>query len=111
VIDITEMRTNGGYRITLEHEVGGEKFYSYYFHLQKFDPTGLVGTEVKRGDVIGQMGETGTIGGKHLHFEVRTEVGYLANDYWANSTDELHTNWVDISPRFGGHDATLPEDY
>jgi murein DD-endopeptidase MepM/ murein hydrolase activator NlpD len=110
IVEARDRGNNGGYRITIEHEVMGEKFYSYYFHLAKFEEADYLGKEVMRGDVIGQMGSTGSPY-HHLHFEVRTQAGYDAKDYWANSTEELNKNWVDISSRFGGHDANLPEDY
>ena len=44
-----------------------------YFHLASFAEGLAVGDQVKRGDVIGYVGDTGnaTPGGWHLHFEVR----------------------------------------
>jgi murein DD-endopeptidase MepM/ murein hydrolase activator NlpD len=44
-----------------------------YFHLASFAEGLEVGDQVKRGDVIGYVGDTGnaTPGGWHLHFEVR----------------------------------------
>ena len=55
IVEAKDRGNNGGYRITIEHEVMGEKFYSYYFHLEKFEEADL-GKEVKAGEVIGQMG-------------------------------------------------------
>ena len=68
-----------------------------------------------------EMGRTGT-GSVHLHFEVRTPAGmgykglkpYLplgSNAWWANSSKELHENWVDISSLFGGYGESIPEDW
>ncbi len=44
-----------------------------YFHLSSFAEGLSVGDQVRRGDVIGYVGDTGnaTPGGWHLHFEVR----------------------------------------
>ena len=44
-----------------------------YFHLASFAEGLAVGDQVRRGDVIGYVGDTGnaTPGGWHLHFEVR----------------------------------------
>lgn len=118
IVEARNAGTNGGYRITIEHTVESEKFYSYYFHLQEFDTTDVINTYVDSGTVIGQMGDTGSNPGSiHLHFEVRTQTGYEAGRYdgrlsfWANGSDELHNNWVDISSRFGGYCAELPKDW
>lgn len=53
-----------------------------YFHLASFADGLAVGDQVKRGDVIGFVGDTGnaTPGGWHLHFEVRPGPGYTPVD-------------------------------
>lgn len=67
----------GGNRITVLHPNG---VVTYYGHLSKL----LVapGQEVKAGDVIGYIGNTGyTLGatGCHLHFAVRGAINFLSN--------------------------------
>lgn len=126
VVWTKEADDNGGNVIMIQHEVDGVYYYSLYFHLKVDSKAGLllpaVGTKVKKGDVIGQMGTSGTgQNNKHLHFEVRTSNGVSHNadgsisfpmdagSWWANSSDELHTKWVDISCRFGGYDSFLPD--
>lgn len=59
---------NGGYGnlIIVEHH---NDMKTYYGHLDKFHVG--VGDEVKKGDVIGELGNTGFSTGPHLHFELR----------------------------------------
>jgi Peptidase family M23 len=74
---IVEARYNGGYGnvIFLSHGYG---FESRYAHLSKFNVT--EGQKVKRGELIGFVGTTGTSTNPHLHYEV------LYNNKWINPT-------------------------
>lgn len=61
--------SGSGYGWTLTGDSG--VIYKY-FHLATDDLGRRVGDRVERGDVIGYVGDTGTIAGNfHLHFEVR----------------------------------------
>lgn len=61
---------NGGNGIIIR---GKDGLYHRYFH---FDDTSVsVGDEVHRGDRIGTLGQTGTEGSPHLHYEVSKNVG------------------------------------
>ena len=57
----------GGYgkMVTIDHGFG---IISRYAHMSKFSV--LEGSEVKRGDIIGAVGNTGRSAGPHLHYEV-----------------------------------------
>lgn len=48
-----------------------EKYSSMYAHLLRFAPNLSKGTRVKRGQLIGYLGQTGNATGPHVHFEVR----------------------------------------
>ena len=63
-IDRTKLQSNGAIQIVMEG-VSGAKFY--YGHMDEV----LVknGQKVDRGEVIGLMGDTGSPGAVHLHFE------------------------------------------
>lgn len=64
---VIEARSGGGLglTITLDH---GFKFETRYGHLSKFNVR--KGDRVKRGDIIGYVGNTGKSTAPHLHYEV-----------------------------------------
>ncbi len=69
-----EMGTKGtgyGNYVTIEHEIGKEKVYSFYGHMK----TGSVRVKkddiVKAGDKLGEADNTGYSEGDHLHLEIR----------------------------------------
>lgn len=57
-----------GNAVKIKHNNG---YYTLYAHLARVDVR--VGQSVKKGQVIGYMGNTGNSYGAHLHFEVRNE--------------------------------------
>lgn len=64
VIDRTKRQDNGALQIVMKGE-SGAKFY--YGHMDKVLVDG--GQRVRAGDVIGTMGDSGSPGAVHLHFE------------------------------------------
>ncbi|MCS7083126.1 MAG: peptidoglycan DD-metalloendopeptidase family protein [Bacteroidota bacterium] len=67
---IQKLESGGGYgnHIVIEHGFG---YTSLYGHLRAFAPGMRPGRKVKRGEVIGYIGNTGLSTGPHLHYEVR----------------------------------------
>ncbi|MDW8339828.1 MAG: M23 family metallopeptidase, partial [Thermoleophilia bacterium] len=59
----------GGYRLWLRDREGNE---FYYAHLSAYSPLAVEGREVRAGEVIGFVGDTGDAegGAPHLHFEI-----------------------------------------
>ena len=59
----------GGNRLWLQDRFGNE---FYYAHLAAFSPLAVDGAQVKAGDVLGFVGNTGDAQGTpaHLHFEI-----------------------------------------
>jgi murein DD-endopeptidase MepM/ murein hydrolase activator NlpD len=69
----------GGYRLWLRDRQGNQ---FYYAHLSAFSPLAVDGNEVKAGDVVGFLGNTGDAQTTpyHLHFEIHP-VGLLPLGY------------------------------
>ncbi len=62
-----------GWTVIVTHDYGFETLYAHCVRLNA-----RVGDEVKRGDVIAYVGQSGTATGPHLHYEVRL---------WGQATD------------------------
>lgn len=67
-----------GNLVQLEHNDGAVSFYA---HLESIDPTIFSGAYVRRGQVLGIIGNTGNSTGPHLHFEVRRNAVAQADGY------------------------------
>lgn len=62
----------GGYGVLIQHKIGANIFHSYYMHLKNSFPV-KVGQQVKKGTIIGYVGNTGSASGlrsTHLHFVI-----------------------------------------
>lgn len=78
---VTEAGRNGGYGywVKIEHRVmvdeTVEMWESVYAHMQKNSTPEevFIGAVVKRGDLLGKVGNTGVSTGPHLHFELRID--------------------------------------
>ncbi len=72
--------------VVLEHPLPRmpfDRLYTLYAHLSKIDVSS--GQTVTAGEIIGEVGLTGTALGSHLHFEVRVD----PNDYGSTLNPEL----------------------
>lgn len=77
-----------GYYIVIEHD----NFCSLYGHLNKLSKL-KVGQKIKKGDVIGQSGNSGQSTGPHLHFEIRK--GNYDSTFWRRNSEGKYINAVD----------------
>src|SRR5437763_11653613 len=60
-------------------DIGGG-YFAFYAHLQKKSVTVRVGDQVKKGAVIGKLGNSGNTSGPHLHFHVMTGPSVLGSN-------------------------------
>jgi murein DD-endopeptidase MepM/ murein hydrolase activator NlpD len=58
-----------GRRVVIRHSAGG--YESAYLHLSAFGPGIRPGVRVEQGQVIGRVGNSGTVTGTHLHYELK----------------------------------------
>jgi murein DD-endopeptidase MepM/ murein hydrolase activator NlpD len=56
--------------VIIQHEIDGQTVYSGYAHMQSGSSPLVVGEQVKVGDFIGLVGQTGQATGPHLHFTI-----------------------------------------
>jgi len=86
VIKEYEERGFGNY-LVIQHKYG---FDTKYAHMQNIYVK--EGQEVKQGDVIGTMGNSGLSDGPHLHYEVRIGSQVLDPAKFINMTDNAYEN-------------------
>lgn len=71
-----------GNQIRITSEVNGVTYEHIYAHLQGFVPELVAGSEVRAGQKIGFMGNSGNVigGGVHLHFSLKKQGATAAGD-------------------------------
>jgi murein DD-endopeptidase MepM/ murein hydrolase activator NlpD len=81
---VTAAEYGGGYGqfVYVEHELNGQSIVTVSAHMQRNSSPLRVGEELKVGDFIGLVGNTGTSTGPHLHFEVRINGEYVNPFSW-----------------------------
>jgi murein DD-endopeptidase MepM/ murein hydrolase activator NlpD len=96
-VSVVERESRGyGNHVVVNHGFGYETLYA---HMSRFKVT--VGQKVKRGDVIGYVGSTGTSTAPHLHYEVIKNgekinpINFFFNDLSAEEYDKV----VEMSSR------------
>lgn len=94
VIEVKSSRSGYGKHVVIDHGYG---YRTRYGHMSKFNVH--VGQKIKRGDVIGYVGNTGTSTGPHLHYEVEKNGKKInpANFYSNDLTPEQYELMLEIS--------------
>ena len=59
-----------GYYVSIRHMINGEYYTSLYAHMLKGSFKVKTGDKVEAGQVLGTMGASGNVTGKHLHWEI-----------------------------------------
>lgn len=67
----------------------GDGIFAAYAHLRQGSPTVKVGDSVKRGQVIGRLGNSGNTSEPHLHFQLGRALAPLSGDNVAFEIDTL----------------------
>jgi len=98
VVKEASRETGYGNRVVIDHGFGYETFYA---HLSKINVK--VGQKVNRGDIIGNVGSTGTSTAPHLHYEV-SKNGVKVNPqnyYFQDLTPLEYEKMIAISSNMG----------
>lgn len=101
VVFKSEAKSRGyGYHVKINHGYG---YVTLYAHMSKI----LVkqGQKVKRGDVIGLVGNTGLSVSSHLHYEVRVNGKFVnpVNFYYNDLTEEEYKKMLEVSSTANTH--------
>jgi murein DD-endopeptidase MepM/ murein hydrolase activator NlpD len=83
-----------GYHVRIDHGYG---YVTLYAHMSKI--ASKVGQKVKRGDVIGYVGNTGKSVGPHCHYEVRKNGNPInpVNFYFNDLTPEQYAKMLELA--------------
>jgi murein DD-endopeptidase MepM/ murein hydrolase activator NlpD len=98
-VTFAEYATNGyGLHVVIDH---GYDYQTLYAHLSKVEVKR--GQKVKRGDVIGQVGNSGLSSGPHLHYEVHKggEAVDPVNFFFNDLSPEEYVLMLEISRNAG----------
>jgi murein DD-endopeptidase MepM/ murein hydrolase activator NlpD len=97
-VTFTGWKNGFGNTVVINH---GYQYETLYGHMNKISVTN--GQQVKRGDIIGAIGNTGKSTGPHLHYEVhyRGKPQNPANYYFMDLSPEEYDQMIKISSNFG----------
>ena len=99
VIKVLQSSKRGyGNKIIVDHGFG---YSTLYAHMHSFNVT--LGQKVKRGDVIGMVGNTGLSTAPHLHYEVHLNGKKVnpVNYYFNDLSSEEYERMIDLSQKSG----------
>ena len=96
VFNVKKSYTGYGQHVIIDHGFG---YKTLYAHMSAFKVK--KGQKVKRGDVIGLVGNTGTSTGAHLHYEVIRDGRKIdpANFFFNDLDYDQYKEMIDISSK------------
>lgn len=101
VVEVERLHRGYGNMIVIDHGYG---YRTLYAHLSKFNVR--PGQQVKRGEIIGFVGNTGKSTAPHLHYEVIKDgakvnpINFFYNDISASQYEQLITNASVVNQAF-----------
>ena len=98
VVGMVSSQRGFGKHIIIDHGFG---YSSVYAHLSNFNVR--VGQKVKRGDIIGYVGNTGTSVANHLHYEIKLNGQNVdpVNYYFEDLSSGEYEKMVEIASKTG----------
>jgi len=98
VIGMVSSQRGFGKHIIIDHGFG---YSSVYAHLSNFNVR--IGQKVKRGDIIGYVGNTGTSVANHLHYEIKLNGQNVdpVNYYFEDLSSGEYEKMVEIASKTG----------
>ncbi|MCA1755975.1 MAG: M23 family metallopeptidase [Bacteroidales bacterium] len=98
VVSVLRSKRGFGNHIIVDHGYG---YTTLYAHLSRFNVK--KGQKVKRGDVIGHVGNTGLSTAPHLHYEIKLNGKNVdpANYYFNDLTPEEYERMIEIAMKSG----------
>lgn len=87
-----------GYWVRIDH---GNGVISRYMHMKKGSLKVKVGNKVKKGQIIGSMGATGNVTGRHLHFDISFN-GDVTSTHGGFYVEKQNRTYVDPIPYLMG---------
>jgi hypothetical protein len=96
---VLKIKRGFGNNVIIDHGFG---YTSTYAHLSSFNNL-KVGQKVKRGDIIGYVGNTGISSSNHLHYEIKLNGVYVdpVNYFFEDLTSEDYVRMIEIAYKTG----------
>jgi len=91
---------NYGPTVILEHQLGGQRFYTLYGHLDTGALTLQIGSRLSAGQQLTMVGDAPDNGNwpPHLHFQIISDLGGRSGDYPGVCTRSEREKYLEICP-------------